>query len=455
MNRVYYLKKKKNKKYTFNGCYVFRNTKLNKNLLISLTGTNMLVDNTLVKKIRKDEINDDLLLKLIQRGFVEYNGSRKIINGCDSIKPTFFLLDLTEKCNLNCIYCFRNLKGRRISEEKAIDICKYIQKYCEINQITNICIQPWGGEPLLEFELIKKIQDFFGKTEIKVKMVIETNATLIDEKMAKELFESNFGIGIDGNEYLHNQQRKFCENKGSYKNVLRGINCLNNAGYSGKLGAICVITKNNYNEIDKIIKHFVDDLNLKNIKFNLVRTNEKNIKLNKSEIRKFAEKMVSTVVELIENENKKFYISDIRDRTENLLFRYNNSICISCGCMSGRKMISFNKDGDIFPCEMSDFQSEKIGNIYNENEELIEIIKKSIDVSELYRYKKARKCNRCPWWYYCRGGCKANKIYGYSFAKDVDEQECIYNRVLYEKIIEVWLNKPELLKYFFKEEKNE
>ena len=117
MNRVYYLKKKKNKKYTFNGCYVFRNTKLNKNLLISLTGTNMLVDNTLVKKIRKDEINDDLLLKLIQRGFVEYNGSRKIINGCDSIKPTFFLLDLTEKCNLNCIYCFRNLKGRRISEE--------------------------------------------------------------------------------------------------------------------------------------------------------------------------------------------------------------------------------------------------------------------------------------------------------------------------------------------------
>lgn len=457
MKKCYYLKRKENMGYTFNGCYVFENSKLNKNLIISPSGTNMMIDNILLEKLKKEKLDEDFLLKLIQRGFVEYENSRKIINTYHIVKPTFFLLDLTEYCNLKCAYCFRNLEGKKMTEEKAKDICEYIKNYCLTNNIKNICIQPWGGEPLLEFELIKKIQDFFENSKIKVKMVIETNATLIDAKIAKELFERNFGIGIsiDGNEILHNNQRKFHDNRGSYDKVIRGIKCLNNAGYDGKLGAICVITKNNYNEIDRIMEHFITELNLKNIKFNLVRTNEKNIKLSEEKIKRFATKMMNTTVKMTENEKNNFFISDIRDRIENLLFRCNNSICISCGCMSGRKMISFNKDGDIFPCEMSDFESEKIGNIY-EDEDLIKIIKKSIDASELYKERKIKRCDKCPWWYYCRGGCKANKVYQYTFAKNIDKHECIYNRVIYKKIIDLWLTRPELINQLIKGgEKNE
>lgn len=447
MNRCYWLNRKEHKAYNFNGCYVFEKILSNKNLIISKYGTNMIIDNELLRELKSGNIGEDFLIKLIQRGFVDYENSRKITSTYNIVNPTFFLIDLTEQCNLNCNYCFRDLHGKKMSKKVAMDICKYIKKYCLVNNIKRICIQPWGGEPLLEFELIKNIQDFFDETGIQVKMVIETNATLINEKIAKELYERKFGIGIsiDGTEMMHNYQRKFYDGKGSYNKVVHGIRYLNNAGYEGKLGAICVVTKNNYNKVNQIIEHFTEDLNLKSIKFNLVRTNQKNMQLSEKEIKKFATKMVNTTINMIENTDSQFYISDIKDRAENIMLRNNSSICISCGCMSGRKMISFNKYGDIFPCEMSDFENEKIGNIY-ENEDLIGIINKSINVSELYSERKIKKCNRCPWWHYCRGGCKANKIYQYSFASDIDRHECTYNRVIYKKISELLINKPEVAK---------
>ena len=69
------------------GCYVYSKSKLNKNLIMSSDGTNMIVDNTLLNKLKKNKLDEDFLLKLIQRGFVEYKNSRKIISTYDIGKP--------------------------------------------------------------------------------------------------------------------------------------------------------------------------------------------------------------------------------------------------------------------------------------------------------------------------------------------------------------------------------
>ena len=431
--------------YNFEGAYIFKSKHNNRNLILSRNGTNLVVDNNLANKIEKLDLDEDLILKLVQRGFVQYENSRKIVEDCQKVKPTFFLIDLTEVCNLKCVYCFRKLENKKMTEEKAIKICDFIKKYCITHKIKHIAIQPWGGEPLTEFELIKKIQDYFINTDIKVKMIIETNAVLINPEIAEELYKRDFGIGIsiDGDKELHNKQRKFLNGNGSYDAVVKGIECLNNAGYIGKLGAICVITKKNYKEVRKIIGHLANNLHLKRIKFNLVRTNDKSLVLSEKEIKKFTNIMFDTVIEYLEI-GQKIIISDIQDRISNIEYRANKSICISCGCMSGRKMISFNYKGDIFPCQMSDFETEKIGNIEDELD-LIEMINRTIKTSELYKNIKTRKCTKCPWWYYCKGGCKSNRVYKYFFAKKNDKHECIYNRVIYQKIVDVILEKPEII----------
>lgn len=445
MKKYCILNEKNSETYNFTGGYIFKNKHKNRNLILSKNGTNLKVDNNLVEKIEKLDLDEDLMLKLVQRGFGQYANSREVVDDCRKVKPTFFLIDLTEVCNLKCVYCFRKLKSKSMIEEKAIQICSYIKEYCITHKIKHIAIQPWGGEPLSEFELIKKIQDYFIDTDINVKMIIETNAVLINDEIAKELYKRNFGIGvsIDGNKELHNKQRKFLNGDGSYDAVIKGIECLNKAGYRGKLGAICVITKKNYKEVKIIINHFAKNLHLKRIKFNLVRTNDKSVALNEREIKEFATSMFDTAIECLE-EGQNIRISDIQDRISNIEYRANNSICISCGCMSGRKMISFNYKGDIFPCQMSDFETEKIGNI-RDKKDLIELINRTIETSELYKEVKIEKCDKCPWWYYCKGGCKSNRVYKYFFSKTVDKHECVYNRVIYQKIVDLILEKPEIL----------
>ena len=49
MKKYYYLEKNEKDSYTFNGAYVFTNSKLNKNVIISPSGTNMMIDNTLLQ----------------------------------------------------------------------------------------------------------------------------------------------------------------------------------------------------------------------------------------------------------------------------------------------------------------------------------------------------------------------------------------------------------------------
>jgi len=455
MKKYYFIKKREINDYLFNGCYIFESEKTNRNFIMTTDGTSMTIDNDILRKLKKFDIDEEFMLKLIQRGFIKYKNSREIINKYDSIKPTFFLIDITECCNLDCIYCFRKLKKLSMNEKKAIEICEYIKEYCYKYDIKKICIQPWGGEPLLQFELIKKIQDFFVSTDINVKMIIETNATLINKKIAKDLYKRNFGIGvsIDGNEELHNKQRYFLNKSGSYNKVIKGIENLNSVGYNGKIGAISVITKNNYKQVDKILEHFVYDLNLRNIKFNIVRTNNRKIVLSEDEIKEFVSKMFESAIKLIKKDDINLKISDICDRIDNLLYRANNSICMSCGCLSGRKMISFNKNGEIFPCEMTDFKKEKIGDI-EENKDLIDIIKESFNISELYKDEKVKNCETCPWWYYCKGGCKASKIYKYYFAKKIDKHECIYNKAIYSKIIDIWLREPEIINKMIRRKTN-
>ena len=47
----------------------------------------------------------------------------------------------------------------------------------------------------------------------------------------------------------------------------------------------------------------------------------------------------------------------------NLLTGKMLDICSSSGCSGGRRMITFDINGDIFPCDVTDYPEERMGNI--------------------------------------------------------------------------------------------
>lgn len=70
-----------------------------------------------------------------------------------------YVIHLTEKCNLNCKYCYENKNDKDISFNNIKSLIDY-----EISQKNKYSIITfYGGEPLLKINLIKRTINYINK----------------------------------------------------------------------------------------------------------------------------------------------------------------------------------------------------------------------------------------------------------------------------------------------------
>ena len=424
--------------FSFYGGTVFH--KNGRNLLLGENGCVILLSDDLIDQIEKHKPNESLMFKLVQHGLADVPG--KMMFKCiKDIEVRYFIIDLTKCCNFDCIYCFRAFKeSRHMSFETLNDILNYILKYCNSHGLKQIGLQMWGGEPLLEMDKIRYTAEFFHNSGIRAVIDIETNASLVTDEIAEELYRLGIriGVSIDGYPDIQNTQRKLASGLASSELVERGIRHLQK--YYGKsIGGITVVTKYNYREISKIVDYFIYHLGLTHMKFNLVRDNgnakEEGLALSSEEVGLFLTEMMESV-EAYRALGVDFTEGNLEMKARNLLQRCGISCCISHGCQGGRRMVSFDYKGDIFPCEMIDFPEEKIASIYD-GESLDKQIENATLNNSFFISKKADKCKECCWWYFCGGGCSSRNQYLGKIGQ-VDETECLINGIVYPKLIE-WI----------------
>lgn len=229
--------------------------------------------------------------------------------------------------------------------------------------------------------------------------------------------------------------------------VENGIHILNKY-YDGKFGFITVVTKRNYSEINTIVKYFTSVLSLFSGKFNIVRDNAniegKNLLLNATEIKGFAEDLYC-LVEMYNLMGIKFDETNIMTRVRNLTGRENTSCCASNGCYGGISLISFDKYGNIYPCDLTDSEELRIGSIYEGSQRkngstLVKMMGDSIKSNRYFDAISDKDCVMCPWNYFCKGGCRAAAYYK-NISGVVDEVECLFNKTIYPLIIRSILSK--------------
>ena len=127
---------------------------------------------------------------------------------------TFYpVLGVTHNCNLNCVYCYqKHDKEHRMTLEtakKCIDwIFNNIPPDCE-----NIEISFIGGEPLLEFSLLRQVVEYTLSKDVEQKIIFyaTTNGTILTTEM-KNWFVKNkdifvLGLSLDGTPEVHNHNR--------------------------------------------------------------------------------------------------------------------------------------------------------------------------------------------------------------------------------------------------------
>lgn len=165
-------------------------------------------------------------------------------------KPFFCDVLVTEKCNLHCRKCFFWKNG--IGD--GLDIEEYKRFIVSLREIINLPfeINLGGGEPLLKKGIIELIK-FCADQGLQP--AISTNATLIDDKTAKELAECGLHRLSVSLESLNEDVHDFMTNTaGAYRRLMSGINCLKKHWSRGDVNIHTLISDKNLESIPELIE---------------------------------------------------------------------------------------------------------------------------------------------------------------------------------------------------------
>ena len=133
---------------------------------------------------------------------------------------------VTEACNLDCVYCYEKNRNPRSLTEAFIKE-KIFEEMRADNGYDELSIEFFGGEPLLKFEVIRSVVEWFLKVQWSenskaFRFTITSNATLLNQEMkewlSKHRREVTLCLSMDGTPDAQNRNRS-----GSYDAVIKHI----------------------------------------------------------------------------------------------------------------------------------------------------------------------------------------------------------------------------------------
>lgn len=373
--------------------------------------------------------------KILNSKWLDQFSSKNELEDDVEIKPTFFLIEMTNNCNLRCKYCFRgeHLK-KAITNRRLEEVLEAITKYIKKNKITSFSIQPWGGEPLLEIDKILFIRKYFDEQNLHPTINCETNGALLTTENAKKLLinDIDFGVSIDGISKIHDFNRPLANSNPSSNIIFKHVLDFSNNYPSYRLSVITTNTYYSSKYIKKNFRFLIEHLHVKNLKMNFVKNNpymSKDISsFSPEEIAKFY-KITYKELKKISKIHNDISEGNIALRILNLLYRSSIDLCNSHGCRGGKKMFAFDVEGDIYNCELIGEKSQYLGSY---KDDFIDIVKKSMKNNSYFNDKRKKACENCPYVYFCMGGCSSTCLHE---NMTTDELTCAINRELYPLII--------------------
>ncbi len=343
--------------------------------------------------------------------------------------PRLVALELTGRCNLSCVHC--RASAADIVDPNELKTDEILRLIDDIASFSNPILILSGGEPLVR-EDVFDIASYARKKGLKP--VLATNATLINEDVAKKIKESGItrvSVSIDGaTEESHDKFRGY---KGAFRRTLHGIEELRKAGIEFQINT--TITKRNIDELEDIYRLAVD-LGAKAFHvFLLVPTGRgedlKGEELSKEEY----EDVLNWMFEKMKEENSPFMkatcaphffrvvyqragregisVSDVL-KSEHAFSRHTR------GCLAGIGFAFISRYGDVNPCG---YLPIRAGNIRERS--FKEIWFNSEVFRNLRNFNNLKgKCGICEFKRVC-GGCRAR---AYALKGDYLEEEpyCIY-----------------------------
>jgi uncharacterized protein len=155
------------------------------------------------------------------------------------IPVTELILYVSEECNLRCTYCFVNKKPRRMTLETGQKAVDYFLNRNISGTAYDLTLSFFGGEPMLETELISQLIAYAKKPRDRVYKKIRfgatTNGTLAGPQVEKVIREGQLQllISLDGDQAA-TRQRPLVSGADSYPMIAKNLKRL--IGWSPQAG---------------------------------------------------------------------------------------------------------------------------------------------------------------------------------------------------------------------------
>lgn len=339
-------------------------------------------------------------------------------------------LHVAHDCNLACKYCFAGKgeydgpKGLMSFEtgKRAIDFL--VEKS---GTRKNLEVDFFGGEPLLNWEVCKKLVEYGRSIEKEhgknFRFTLTTNGVLVNDEVIdfcnREM--GNVVLSLDGRKETHDRLRTTCNGKGSYDLIVdkfkKFANARNQADYYMRG------TYTHYNtDFSKDIIHMAD-LGFKELSIEpVVSDPTEPYALKENDL-----PILKEQYEILADEMLRRYRNGNGFTFYHYMIDLNSGPCIVkriSGCGVGTEYMAVTPSGELYPCHQF---------VGDEKFLLGDIWKGVINTAILDEFKGCNvyshpECKDCFAKLYCSGGCAANAYHTTGSVNGIYEFGCELHR---------------------------
>ncbi len=319
-------------------------------------------------------------------------------------------LHIAHDCNLRCKYCFagegeyhgdRSLMSSEIGKA-AIDFL-----LTHSGKRRNLEIDFFGGEPLMNFEVVKEIIEYARSMESahhkNFRFTITTNGLLLDEEKKAYIntHMNNVVLSIDGRKEVNDRMRYRVGGQGSYDAIVPKFQDLAESRNQTNYYVRGTFTRDNL-DFSKDVLHLAD-LGFEQVSVEpVVAPSTMSYALREEDIPVLCAQYESLAEEMLkrQEEGKSFnFFHFMIDLTQ--------GPCVSkrlSGCGAGSEYLAVTPQGELYPCHqfvgMPEFSMGTVYEGVTNREKLNQFENCNVYAKE--------ECKKCWAKFYCSGGCAAN-----------------------------------------------
>jgi len=394
--------------------------------------------NTNLKKSKTlESLLDRNFIRICKKG--EQLTSWQKYRNCDNRYMPKMNLQLTGRCNYNCVHCFNAKDNAPLQSEISLDNIKKLLDECVVCGIQAFTIT--GGEPMVHPHYREIIEEIYKRDMFVFEL--NTNGFFINQEMLDWMKSINYyplvKISFDGINGNHNWMRgyKFAEEK-----TLAAIKLCVDNGFRVKIQMN--LNKKNYDSIVASCD-LLDQIGVKEIR--VIKTTEaprwaENNKGYTMDYREYYDAMLNITKEYYSKERRAdltgwlIFNSSARSKFVHLEAYecrkedYRDSLPL---CRGVRGMIAVGSNGNAYPCLQSSGYFDNyhiyLGNVFKDG--LQPLLQDSpylklVTITVKEKLKKPSKCLGCRHFKYCAGGCPANALLNAGDYLLEDISKCIF-----------------------------